>query len=122
MGIDGIGKKGPVGPPSGGEVGGPARSTVAGRPFEVSQGSPVEAARPTDVTGTALARLRAGEIDVNGYVDLKVDEATAHLRALPRAQLERVRAELRERVAADPALVDLVRAATGSVPQPPADD
>lgn len=122
MGIDSIGKKGPPVPPAGGEVGGPARSTGTGRPFEVSKPAPTAAAGAVEASRTALERLRAGEIDVNGYVDMKVQEATAHLGALPPARLAEVQAALRERMAADPALVDLVRKATGAVPQPPADD
>ena len=59
---------------------------------------------------------------MNGYVDLKVHEATAHLKALPPAELEQLRAALRDRLASDPGLVDLVRAATGAVPKPPTDD
>jgi hypothetical protein len=122
MGIDGIGKKGPPVPPTPGEVGGPARSTGAARPFEVSEGAPAAEAGAVQAPRTALERLRAGEIDVNGYVDIKVHEATAHLAALTPAQLEDVRAALRERMASDPALVDLVRKATGAIPQPPPDE
>jgi hypothetical protein len=122
MGIDSIGKKGPPVPPMPGEVGGPARSTGASRPFEVSKGALAAEAGAVEAPRTALERLRAGEIDVNGYVDIKVHEATAHLAVLPPAQLEEVRAALRERMASDPALVDLVRTATGAVPQPPPDE
>ena len=122
MGIDGIGKKGPPAPPTAGDVGGAARSAGTGRPFEVSGGAPAQKAGAAEAASPALERLRAGEIDVNGYVDMKVHEATAHLAALPPAQLEEVRAALRERMASDPALVDLVRKATGAVPQPPPDE
>jgi hypothetical protein len=122
MGIDSIGKKGPPTPPPAGGVGGPSRTTGTGRPFEVSGGVPTAEARPVEAARTPLERLRAGEIDVNGYVDAKVHEATAHLAALPPAELERVREALRDRMATDPALVDLVRTATGAVPPPPPDD
>jgi hypothetical protein len=71
---------------------------------------------------TALERLRSGEIDLDGYLDLKVQEATGHLGALSTAQLESIRGTLRERLAADPALVDLVRTAAGQAPKPPHDD
>jgi hypothetical protein len=122
MGIDSIGKKGPPVPPAGGEVGGPARSRETGRPFEVGKPAATAPAGGVEASRTALERLRAGEIDVNGYVDMKVHEATAHLGALPPDRLAEVRAALRERMAADPALVDLVRKATGAVPQPPPDE
>jgi hypothetical protein len=66
----------------------------------------------------ALERFRSGQVDVQGYLDLKVDEATAHLSSLPRVELDAIRTALRDRLATDPALVDLVRAATGKVPEP----
>ncbi len=122
MGIDGIGKKGPVAPPPAAGTGGAARGAGTGRAFEVPGASPAAEARPVAGAHTALERLRAGEIDVNGYVDAKVHEATAHLGALPPAELERVRQALRDRMATDPALMDLVRTATGAVPPPPSDD
>jgi uncharacterized protein (DUF2342 family) len=123
MGIDSIGKKGPPSPPLPSGVAGASHATPVGRPFEVPgvQGAgkvdPVEAP-----PRTALDRLRAGEIDVNGYVDIKVNEATSHLAALPPAELEQVRRALRDRMAGDPTLVDLVRTATGAVPQPSTDE
>jgi hypothetical protein len=66
--------------------------------------------------------LRTGGVGLDRYLDLKVDEATAHLGPLPPSQLEMIRSALRERIASDPTLVDLVRAATGAVPAPPHDD
>jgi hypothetical protein len=122
MGIDGIGKKGPPAPPPPKEAGAPARSGEATRPFDAGKAVPAGSAQPVEASRPALDRFRAGEIDVNGYVDQKVNEATAHLGALPPAQLEQVKASLRERLRTDPSLVDLVRAATGAVPQPPSDD
>ena len=123
MGIDGIGKKGPPGaPPAVGTPGAsPAKPT--GKPFQVERSH--EAARPVEVTATAptpLERLRAGEIDVKGYVDAKVQEATAHLGPMPPEKLEQIRAALRDRIGTDPLLVELVQKATGHVPPPPTDD
>jgi hypothetical protein len=66
----------------------------------------------------ALEQLRAGGVSVDGYLDLKVAEATAHLGALSPQALDSIRSALRERLASDPMFVDLVRAATGSVPAP----
>jgi len=109
-----------------------------GRTFPVRPGT--EPADPTATTGatggargagradavsaprTALERLRAGEIEPNGYLDLKVNEATAHLQKLPLAELESIRTALRERLSADPALADLFRTATGQAAPPPRDD
>jgi uncharacterized protein (DUF2342 family) len=122
MGIDSIGKKGPPAPPPQVDVQGPGRTTEAARPFEVSGAAPPPAAAAVEAPRTALERLRAGEIDVNGYVDMKVDEATTHLKALPPGELEQVRSALRDRLATDPGLVDLVRQATGAAAQPPPDE
>jgi hypothetical protein len=119
MGIDGIGKKGPpVAPPQ--EIRGSARPSEAGRIFEV--GKPAEpeisAAAVAAPRATPLDRLRSGEIDVGTYVDLKVEEATSHLTGIAPADLTAIRDALRDRVASDPMLVDLVRTAAGQVPQP----
>jgi hypothetical protein len=126
MGIDRIDKKGPPPQPPSKEIGGPTRSSETGRPFEVSRPAPqAEGAAPAEaVTGprTALERLRAGEIDANGYLDQKVDEATAHLGKLPPAELDAIRSALRDRLSNDPALVDLFRTATGQAAPPPRDD
>jgi hypothetical protein len=76
-----------------------------------------------------LDRLRAGEIDVHGYVEAKVQEATAQLGVLPLDQLESIRAALRQRMASDPTLADLLRTVAGGAgaalpvpPSPPSDD
>jgi hypothetical protein len=126
MGIDRIGK-GPSAPPPPTDAGGASRLSEADRPFAPPKpGSPgavspvrtgsVEAAR------TALDRLRAGELDVNSYLDTKVEEATAHLGRLPPVEMEAVRRALREHLSSDPTLQELVRTATGDVPQPPQDE
>lgn len=64
-----------------------------------------------------LERLRRGEVDLDGYLDLKVHEATAHLKGLRPAELEWIRAALRDQVTQDPALAEIVRRATGEVPR-----
>ena|SRR5580658_9427322 len=122
MGIDGIGKKGPPTLPSPADARGPARAPEATRPFEVSKAAPAPQAGAVEAPRTAMERLRAGEIDVNGYVEVKVHEATAHLAALPPAELEQLKSALRDRLGSDPGLVELVRKATGAIPQPPPDD
>jgi hypothetical protein len=126
MGIDGIGRKPPPPPSLSKEGAAPARPAEASRPFEVGKAArPTSTAEPGAVdrlASASLERLRAGEIDLHGYVELKVNEATAHLAALPPSQLEAIRGALRARIASDPTLLELVRKATGSVPTPPADD
>ncbi|MGH7438990.1 MAG: hypothetical protein ACRENE_25155 [Polyangiaceae bacterium] len=85
-----------------------------GETFAVREGvatgpvGPVRAgADVTSVEAGPLERLRSGAIDVPQYVELKVAEATAHLVALPAAELEGIRAALRERLASDPGLAEL---------------
>jgi hypothetical protein len=126
MAIDRIGKGGvpPVAPQGAGASERISPSSGAGgaeKTFEVRPS--VERAGPTQppqaVGTTPLERLRAGEIDVDGYVDLKVEQATAHLRGLPSAQIEAIRGTLRQQAASDPALADLVQqAAAGRAPTP----
>jgi hypothetical protein len=122
MGIDRIGKNGP--PAAAPEVGGSA-ARPAGQAFQVSEAGTPKAVGATGVDPTRsagpLERLRAGEVDLGGYVDLKVHEATAHLSSLPPVELEKIRSALREKLASDPELVDLLRTATGEV-LPPDDD
>lgn len=123
MGIDGIGSKGPPAPrPPAAGAQAPTRAPEAGRAFEVGKAAAPVAAAPSEVSRGALERLRAGEIDVDGYVDAKVHEATAHLGALPPARLEEIRAALRDRMTGDPALADLLRTAAGHASPPPGDD
>jgi hypothetical protein len=130
MGIDRIGRTPPPAPDP--EVGGASRpgpTTSKNSTFQVpgSQASgtlPSSDARAVDPThaagaaSTALERLRSGEVDLQGYVDLKVDEATAHLSALPPAELASIRSALRDRMTADPSLVELLQTATGQSPLP----
>ncbi len=125
MGIDGIGSKGPPAPPPPPRAGGAegaARPTEAGRAFEVGKAAAPVATPPSEVSRGALERLRAGEIDADGYVDAKLHEATAHLGALPPARLDEIRAALRDRMTGDPALAELLRTAVGHASPPPGDD
>jgi hypothetical protein len=68
-------------------------------------------ARVAQSNGGPLERLRAGEIDLETYIDLKVEEATAHLDRLPAPELARVRAILRARIAEEPELQEWVKRA-----------
>jgi hypothetical protein len=126
MGIDGIGKKAPPGAPPAAGTAGATRAQQTGKSFEVDPSDKSgAAARADEVKATAptpLERLRAGEIDVRGYVDAKVQEATAHLGPMPPEKLEQIRATLRDRIGSDPLLVELVKKATGHLPPPPTED
>jgi hypothetical protein len=65
---------------------------------------------------TPLERLKAGEIDLDGYLDLKVDQATAHLHGLGAHEMKGLRLALRHELASDPGLAALVESATGQRP------
>jgi len=121
MGIDRIGHgASPVPVP---DAGGPSKATTVGSAFQVPPPAAAASPAPAHIESAApatraLERLRSGEIDLGGYVDLKVDEATAHLAALPAGQLESIRGALRERLASDPSLVELLQSATGETLAP----
>lgn len=117
MSVDGIGgggrNVGGVGPLDGATA--PNSTDSAG-----DVGRAGEAER-TLATGE-LERLGRGEITLDQYLDGRVADAIEHLHGrMPAAQIDFVRAALRESLASDPVLVELVRRATGSVPPPRAD-
>lgn len=95
MGIDRIGKSGSA-PPS----------------------SPPSEAAPTESGASPLEQLQAGKIDLEGYLDLKVSEATRHLHGLGAREMDGLRQLLRSELACDPSLVALVEQATGQRPTP----
>jgi hypothetical protein len=130
MGIDRIGRTPPPAPDP--EAGGASRpgptasndstfrvpGTQASGTLPSSDGRGVDPTRAAGAPSTAPERLRSGDVDLQGYVDLKVDEATSHLSALPPAELASIRSALRDRMAADPSLVELLQTATGQPPLP----
>src|SRR5262245_18550896 len=115
MGIDGIGKGGAPKPPTGiDRTSAPSWSEVgsSGAEFKVGKAAPSEA-----VSTASLDQVRSGAITVSQSLDIKVGEATSHL--VPRLsgeQLSFVRESLRAQLSSDPALVDLVKSATGQLP------
>ena len=127
MGIDRIGKGGaPPATPETQGTGSTERKGSVEKPFSVERPDATKAASHAGGTEAAtitspLARLRAGEIDVNGYVDLKVDEAIQGLDGLSAAELDDIKKILRDQMATDPGLADLVRTATGQMPSIPED-
>ena len=110
MGIDGIGKvggPGPIAPPTAGGIdhaSGPEEFSLQ----RTEKALDVEAASPLD-------QLRAGEIDVDGYLDARVEQATSHLvDRLDQEKLAFIRSSLRTQLEQDPALIELVKRATGA--------
>jgi phosphoserine phosphatase len=86
-----------------------------GKPALPSTALEKEAAREDRATDLRsgrepLERFRAGEISLDAYLDLKVEEATRHLVGLPVTQLDQVRTALRKQIAETPELEELVRA------------
>src|SRR5262245_3873578 len=100
MGIDRIGKGAP--PPVAPETKSSSGTGGVGatkETFSVERPDTKRAAETTATEATSsspLARLRAGEIDANGYVDLKVDEATRGLEGLSAAELDDIKKVLRD--------------------------
>jgi hypothetical protein len=120
MAIDRIGKGGGTQPPSGPtEVGGAGRAQeTEGKRFEVRTERTASTAPVAPAASSALAQLRSGQIDMNRYLDLKVDEATGHLQGLSPKELASIKEMLRDQITSDPALADLVQQATGRAPTP----
>jgi hypothetical protein len=113
MGIDGIGKPGSTLPP--GAVGGAEQLPAAAgaKDFSVESATAVEQAQGSD----QLDQLGRGELSLEQYLDARVADATAHLEGkLAAEQLEFVKRSLRQQLATDPVLVELIRRATGSAP------
>jgi hypothetical protein len=110
MGIDGIKGPGASSPPP--PVEGAPKAT-----FEDAIGTPTQRAGSSGQVSNALARLGAGEIGVDEYLDVQVQQAVRHLEGkLSEAQFEFVQTSLREQLRQDPVLVELVRRTTGSTP------
>lgn len=121
MGIDGIGKGGGI-PPQGipGEGVGIEKAGGTNAPFSIegSQKSErTDAVAPS--TSSDVARVRAGEISIDQYLDLKVDEATRGLEGVGAENLKAIKSMLRDQLSTDPALADLVQSATGHAPPAP---
>ena len=112
MSIDGIGKPGGVAP--GASV--PGASPAQGA-FEVGASEAASAPAAASGASDAFQALERGEINVDQYLDARVESAVAPLLSrLSPEQLEFVRAELRSALTTDPVLVELVRKTTsGSV-------
>ncbi len=98
------------------------RPDATGASSEVNAAGRAANVDATSVSPTSpLGRLRAGEVDVHGYIDLKVDQATSALKGLSGPELDAIKNALRDQMKSDPGLADLVRTATGKMPTPPED-
>jgi hypothetical protein len=110
MSIDGIGKRSGVTP-------GAALPGAAPAQAEFSVGSKAVASPAAAALGSdAFQALERGEIDVEQYLDARVEGAVAPLLSkLSPDQLDFVRAELRTALETDPVLVELIRKTTGGL-------
>jgi hypothetical protein len=119
LGIDRIGK-GASSPPDAltPKEGATRGASPSGAPFEVNRKDtaavPFAAPAASVAPSPALEAVRSGTLDVNGYLDAKVHEATAHLTHLSPTQLEAVQSVVRAQLVSDPHLAELVQHATGS--------
>ena len=110
----GGGKIGGPGAPMPKGVGGADAPDAARKPEGARFGEALDRTAKADATSAAspLERLRAGEIDTKQYVDLRVQEATAHLDGvLPPSDLEKIRADLHDLIEHDPDVAALVKSA-----------
>src|SRR4051794_14239594 len=113
MSIDGIGK--PTGAGIGGMGGVSSKDSArAAEPFALDASASAVAGGKVSA---ALSSLQRGELTLDQYLDGRVSDATSHLVGkLSPDQLEFVKQSLREQMATDPVLVELVQRTTGSVP------
>jgi hypothetical protein len=113
MGIDRIGRMG-------GGAGITPPTNVATEPTNAASESFRAVAKDTVREAGAtplLDQLKSGQIDMNRYLDLRVEQATTHLQGVVDPErLDFIRRSLRIQIESDPALIELVRAATASAP------
>jgi len=108
MSIDGIGKRG-VAPGASGPGAAPAQGS-----FEVGAANAATAPDVTTGASDAFSALERGEINVDQYLNARVESAVSPLLSrLSPEQLDFVRAELRSALETDPVLIELVRKTTG---------
>jgi hypothetical protein len=114
MSIDGIGK--PPGAGIGGVGGVPGADTApAAEPFKLDAQALATGGQVS--VSAALASLQRGELSLDQYLDGRVSDATSHLVGkLSADQLEFVKQSLRDQMATDPVLVELVQRTTGKAP------
>ncbi|MCS6900997.1 MAG: hypothetical protein RMJ98_14540 [Myxococcales bacterium] len=117
MSIHRIGKNPSVSPP----IATPASPTGAtSRPFSVDTPAPASTTSTTASRISPAEQVRRGDLSLDAYLDLRVQEATRHLEGhLGPGDLARIQRTLREQLATDPALQALIKGATGVTP--PAD-
>jgi hypothetical protein len=112
MAIDGIRKGGTpaIGPNAGvGSAGAPSKA------FEVGQSSAAGAPPAVDAAAASslASRVRSGELDVAGFVEAKIDHATAHLAGMSPEALGDLKQMMREKMMHDPLVSEWIAELTG---------
>jgi hypothetical protein len=118
LAIDRIGNKGANVPTSTNESKSATFPKETASTFDAKRSAPASttasaAPAATLAPSAALEGVRSGRLDVNGYVDAKVEQATSHLSHLSPSQLSTVRGIVRAQILSDPHLSELVTQATG---------
>lgn len=118
MAVDGIGKPPISGLPSSvssvGNSEPPARSEFA----IDAAGRASSSSAVGGVDSDLLHRLEAGQVNQEQYLDIKAEQAVAHLVGhLPAEQVELIRATLRDQLSNDPLFQRLVRQVTAPLGQ-----
>lgn len=118
MAVDGVGK-----PPISG-LPGPIASVSNSEPPTRSEFSidgtsgPSPGAEVASVDSELLRRLELGQVSQEQYLDIKAEQAVAHLVGrLPIEQVEIIRATLRDQLSSDPFLQRLIRQVTAPLGQ-----
>ncbi len=118
MPVDGVGK--PPAPGLSSRVSSVGNSEPPAR-SEFSVDATNQASQSPEVEPVAsdlLRRLEAGQVSQEQYLDLKSEQAVAHLVGrLPAEQVELIRATLRDQLSSDPYLQRLVRQAVAPLGQ-----
>jgi hypothetical protein len=118
--VGGIGGPGGGSPPGSGKIGGvggpsaPASGATGAGGAQKASFQEALGTRATDQASGAspLERLRSGELDLRGYIDARVRDATSHLEGvLSPDDLAKVHDELRDAIENDPDVAALVKGA-----------
>jgi hypothetical protein len=118
MAVDGVGKPPIAGLPNE-AVGVEAPEFAKRAEFVTSSASKSQASsEAAAVEPTLIQQLQAGQLSPERYLDIRSEQAVAHLVGhMPAQQIELIRTTIRDQLNIDPLLVRLVREATASGPR-----
>lgn len=91
--------------------------SATSRPFSLEAPAPQAVQGATTEGLSPAEQVRRQEISLDTYLDLHIKKATSHLeKHLAPVDLERIQQTLREQMAHDPTLIEMVRNAAGVTP------